>query len=102
MICPNCHRFFEPKSKQQKYCQAKTCKADRQRRYTRKYMRRVRSSYPINQYRADRFVDHDHPLPPESVLLHEWSHWDILIEACRLDRRIQDIQNEKLMKGMTP
>ena len=35
--------------------------------------------------RADRFIDREGPLPSEDVILHYWSHWDIVVELNRLN-----------------
>lgn len=40
--------------------------------------------------RADRFIDRDRPLPSEDTILHHWSHWDLLVEMGRLDRKIAE------------
>ena len=71
---------------------------EEQRKHKAEYMRAYMRSYKAKTtgyghkpgIRADRFIDRDRPLPEEDTILHHWSHWDLLVEIGRLDRKIAE------------
>jgi hypothetical protein len=75
----------------------------RKAEYMRVYMRSYKPKLPKTEgygrkpgIRADRYIDTESPLPNEDIILHYWSHWDILVEMARLTTKLKGIYRENV------